>query len=102
MTATPKKASTFSVKQVEKDVIKLIQKHYPHTLTTEVDVFGNKEELEAEGFYLMFMRRDEGNKKGRIAVYTLGSNMSIEDIVESFAAKIADTAKKSTEKMGIA
>ena len=96
------KPSTFSVKQVEKDVVALIQKHYPHTITKEVNVFGEKDGLEKEGFYLMFMRRDENNKKARIAVYTLGSNMSIQDIVESFAAKIADTAAKSTEKMGIA
>lgn len=86
-----KTTSDFNVAEVEKDVLALIEKHYPDIFNRQVSIMGEPGDLGKTGFYLVFIKRDEDNPKGRLAVHTLGSNINMEDIIGAFSAKIADT-----------
>lgn len=80
-----------NISEVEQDVLALIKKHYPNLSNNQIDIFGEDGDLGKTGFYLVFIKRDEDNLKGRLAVHTFGSHMNMGDIVEAFSAKVADT-----------
>ena len=78
-----KNKKVFNAERVEKDIVKLITRHNAKGLSENISLMteGTKSD---EGFFLVFIRRDNKRKENKYNLITFGCDMDVLAIVEAF------------------
>ena len=89
-------ASAFNVDQIEQEVVDLITKHYAGG---SVNILDDALPTDPKGFFLIFIKRDDSDEKGRLKTRTFGHQMTMRQIMAAFQDTIVNIMEADNQKV---